>query len=115
MMLEFFEEIQSWWQELTPAVKSGIQIGCVLFVALLGGLILGSIVTRALRKKNFDAAMRLPGGTPSPQALPPTASFPAHSPAAEEHGITPTFLAGWLVRLSVWAAAVRWLAFQQGN
>lgn len=49
-----------------------------------------------MRAKNFDATLRLPGSTPEAPEY--------------EHGITPTFLAGLLVRLTVWAGAAWWLA-----
>jgi hypothetical protein len=91
------EEVQSYWQELTPEAQSWVQTGGWLFVVLLGGHFLGSIVTRWLHNKNFDLALRLPGGAPA------------------EHGITPTFFAGMLVRLSVWAGAAWWLLQRNGR
>ena len=78
-----FEELQAWWQyvpAVSPQIQAALQIaGCVV-VVLLGGHIVGSMVARGLRAKNFDAALRLPG-----------------SGVTEEHGITPTFIAGMLV------------------
>ncbi len=92
------DELQAWWQNTTPQLRAIIQSGGLVITALLGGHFLGSIVARSLRAKNFDAALR-PPGTPSVGA-----------PA--EHGITPTFVAGLLVRLTVWAGAAWWLAYQ---
>jgi hypothetical protein len=90
------DELRAWWQNTTPEMREAIQTSGLVIVALLGGHFLGSLVARTLRAKNFDAALRLPG------------SLPAGT--EPEHGITPTFIAGLLVRLTVWAAAVWWLA-----
>jgi hypothetical protein len=91
-----FDSLQTWWQELAPEVQGAVRDGGVVLAALLVGQILGAVVARALRARNFDAALRLPGS-----------SRPA---AATGHGITPTLIAGVLVRLTVWAVAVAWLA-----
>lgn len=93
-----FEELQSWWQNLGPETQEALQTGSLVLVALLGGHFLGAMVARALRARNFDAALRLPGAVAEPA-----------------HGITPTFVAGLLVRLTVWAAAACWLARQYGQ
>jgi hypothetical protein len=59
------------------------------------------MAARALCARNFDAVLRLPGSS---------------SPASENvHGITPTLIAGILVRLTVWAGAAWWLAQQNGR
>jgi hypothetical protein len=58
-------------------------------------------VARALRAKGLDAALRVPSVSPTP-------------PEAE-HGITPTLIAGILVRITVWSAPVWWLARQNGH
>lgn len=93
-----FEEAQSYWQNLSPENHSHIKYGGIALAALVVGHILGSMAARVLRSRNFDAALRLPGG---------------NTPSADT-GITPTFLAGWLVRLSIWGWAAGWLATQYG-
>jgi hypothetical protein len=90
------DELRNWFQNTTPETNKAIQIGGAVFAALLVGHFLGAMVARSLRAKKFDAALRLPGSS----AL---GSEP-------EHGITPTFLAGVLVRLTVWGGAAWWLA-----
>ncbi|HTU18594.1 MAG TPA: hypothetical protein VMG10_11085 [Gemmataceae bacterium] len=92
------DELRAWWQTMTPQTHEAIQTGGLVIAALLGGQFLGSIVARALRAKNFDAALRLP-----------SLSAVARE---QEHGITPTFVAGLLIRLTVWAGAAWWLAHQ---
>jgi hypothetical protein len=96
---DVLEELQTWWQNLGPEVQEAIRTGGLVLAALLGGHFLGVMVTALLRSKNFDAALRLPG-----------------SPAGTEagHGITPTFVGGLLVRLTVWAWAAAWVARQYG-
>jgi hypothetical protein len=74
--------------------------GGLVLVALLGGHFLGAMVARGLRARNFDAFLRLPSSSPpSPEA---------------ERSFTPTFFAGILVRLTVWAGAGCWLAHKHG-
>jgi hypothetical protein len=90
------DQWQSFWQNVTPEMRIYVQEGGVLLLALLGGHLLGKTVARALQAKNFDVALRLPGPQP-------------------EHGITPTLIAGLLVRLTVWAAAACWLANRHGR
>jgi hypothetical protein len=59
------------------------------------------MVTRALRARNFDAALRVPGSSPpGPDA---------------ERSITPTLIAGILVRMTIWTVAAWWLARQHGQ
>jgi hypothetical protein len=95
------DEVLVYWNELTPEIKTLIQSAGVAVVALLSGHILAAMVARTLRARNFDAALRLPTTTPvTPDA---------------EHGITPTYIAGWLVRLSVWAFGAWWLLRQYGK
>jgi len=93
-------ELQTWWQDRSPETEAYVVEGSVMLAALLGGLLLGAIVARVLRARNFDAIFRLPGS----------------SPAGTEarHGFTPAFLAGFLVRLTVWARAVWWLSHRHG-
>src|SRR5204863_398128 len=73
--------------------------GGLVVAALLGGHILARMVARALRAKGFDTALRIAGSSPPPGL-------------DDGRGFTPTFVAGMLVRLTVWAAAALWLARQ---
>lgn len=95
------DELQNWWQQITPEMRAAGQQGGLVLVALIGGYVLGSVVARALRARNFDAALRLPGSSP-----------PATDPS---RGFSPTTVAGLLVRLTVWAAAAWWLARTYGR
>lgn len=90
------DELRAWWQNISPEMRDAIQTGGLVIAALLGGHFLGSWVVRTLRAKKFDAALRPPSSTPESTEA--------------EHGITPTFLAGVLVRLTVWVGAAWWLA-----
>src|SRR5262249_20710056 len=94
-------ELRNWWSDIPPETKTALQDGGLILAALLGGHILGVIVARALRARNLDGALRLPGSSPQ-------------SPDAE-HGFTPTWVAGMLVRLTVWAWAAWWLAHKHGR
>jgi hypothetical protein len=94
------DTLTTWWQDTSPETQTALRDVGVALVALLGGHLLGVLVARALRGRNLDAALRLPGSAPAgPEA---------------SHGFTPTWVAGVLVRLSVWAAAAGWLAHQRG-
>jgi hypothetical protein len=96
-----FDELQTWWQNTTPQTQAAVEGGSLVLAALVGGNFLGTMVARALRARNFDAALRLPGSSP---------------PVGEaDRGITPTLLAGLLVRLTVWVAAAWWLAHKHGQ
>ena len=95
-----FDELRTWWQNTTPETAVLVRQGAVMLVALLGGHFLGSMVTRALRARNFDAALRLPGSSLG---------------ASGGRSFTPTVVAGILVRFTVWALAARWLANQYGQ
>ena len=97
-MFEDFD-VLSYWNQLSPQAQGWVQTGGWLFVVLLGGHFVGSMVARGLRNKNFDLALRLPGA----------------ATVGGEHGMTPTFFAGMLVRLSIWGAAAWWLAHNNGR
>ena len=90
------DELRAWWENTTPEMREGLQTTGLVLAALLGGQILGALIARTLRAKKFDAALRLPNSSPEG--------------AEAEHGITPTFVAGLLVRLTVWGGAAWWLA-----
>jgi hypothetical protein len=94
-----FEQLQTWWQNATPDMHVALWEGGLMLGAFVGGLFIGSIVTRILRAKNFDAVLRLPGSSSAPEP---------------GRGFTPTFVAGLLVRLSIWGTAARWLAREHG-
>jgi hypothetical protein len=98
-----YEELLSWWQsvELSPETVGVLQTVGWVFLFFVGGNIIGSMVARRLRGRNFDAALRLPGSS-------------AASADPDSH-ITPTFVAGMLVRATVWAAGVWWLAHKHGR
>jgi hypothetical protein len=98
-----FDELLSWWQnlEVTPEMTALVQAGGFLLVVFLGGNVLGSMVARRLRNRNFDAALRLPGSSAAA--------------ADPEHSINPTWVAGMLVRATVWALGVWWLAHKSGR
>jgi hypothetical protein len=98
--VDVLDQVQTWWQAMTPEARAALQTGGLLVAALLGGHVLGLIVARWLRARNFDAALRPPGSPPGTDA---------------DRRITPTLLAGLLVRLTVWAGAVWWLARQNGQ
>jgi hypothetical protein len=93
------EQLQTWWQNVTPQMQAYIKDGGLLLLALVGGHYIGGIVTRALRRKNFDAILRLPGT----------------GPVTADSGFTPTFVAGLLVRFTIWAGAAWWLAQRHGR
>lgn len=100
-MSEYLTEAQSWWQGLSSETQGNIRIAGILFVAFVAGNILGRMTFRLLNSRNFDAALRLPGSAASPPETP--------------HGITPSFLAGWLVCLTVWGGAAWWFAGHLGR
>ena len=79
-----------------PKRRLPFQDVSLALAALVGGHFLGGMASRALRAHQFNAALRLPSASPS---------------AASDVGFTPTLVAGLLVRLTVWAGAVWWLAW----
>ncbi|MCI0638757.1 MAG: hypothetical protein L0Y72_03200 [Gemmataceae bacterium] len=93
-------EVQTWWQDASPETRLTFQSIGVVIGALLVGYIVGGMVTRSLRAKNFDAALRIPGSSAPPDG---------------ERGFTPTVVAGLLVRFTIWAVAGAWLARQHGK
>jgi hypothetical protein len=94
-------DLQTWWQNATPETQAALQFGGVVVGALVIGQFLGVIVARVLTARKFDAALRLPSSLPwDPEA---------------ERGFTPSFVAGLLVRLTVWAGAAWWLAQKHGR
>lgn len=94
------DELRNWWQNASPETQAYVQDGALVLGALLVGHFLGAMVARGLRARDFDGALRL-GGTP---------------PGAEPgRGFSATFVAGWLVRLTVWAGAAWWLAHKHGH
>src|SRR5262249_35851117 len=86
---DMLDQMQTWWENASPEMQAALQFGGVVGAALVAGEVLGRITSRVLAARNFDAAVR-----------PPSAS-PPHLEA--NHGFTPTFVAGLLVRLSIWA------------
>jgi hypothetical protein len=95
------DELTAWWQNVTPETQVALQDVGLALAALLVGQFLGARVARALRARNFDAVLRLPGSSPpGPEA---------------DRGFTPTLVAGLLVRLTVWTAAAWWLAHKHGQ
>ena len=95
------QDLQSWWQNLTPQMRAYILDGALALGALLGGHWLGVMVGRFLRGWRFNALFRV------------TRQVPGGSD--DDHGITPTMLAGLLVRLTVWAFAAWWLLPKYGR
>ena len=95
------EQLQSWWQNLSPQYRTYIFHGGMALGALVGGHILGVMVGRFLRARRFNSLFRVMGSvTDQPQ---------------EDRGFTPTMLAGVLVRLTIWAFACAWFLRQYGR
>jgi hypothetical protein len=96
-----FDQLQTWWQNITPETQANLQTGGWVLAAVLGGYFLGSMVARGLRARNFDAVLSLPTSSPpGPDA---------------GRGFTPSVVAGLLVRLTVWAGTAWWLAHKYGQ
>ena len=94
-------DLQSWWQNLSPELRGYLLDGALVLGALLGGYIIGVLVDRVLRSRKFDSLFRVTG--PTPDYL------------NDGRAMTATTLAGYLVRLSFWAAAGWWLAREHGQ
>jgi hypothetical protein len=108
------DEVQSYWQSMTPEMQTALREGSLMVAALVCGHFLGAIAAGVLRAMNFNAALRLPGST---TATPHITHSPGGRGQAEpdaDRGLTPTLVAGLLVRLTVWAGAVCWLCHQHG-
>jgi hypothetical protein len=95
------DELNTWWQNITPETRVVLQDVGLALAALLGGYFLGTMMARALRARNFDAIFRLAGS--SPPGLEP------------DRGFTPTLIAGLLVRLTAWAGTAWWLSLKHGQ
>jgi hypothetical protein len=85
-------ELQVWWQATSPQVQAFVREGGLVIIFLLAGYLLGNMVARSLRAMNFDALVRLTGSSET------------------QHGFSIATLAGFLVRLTIWAAGLYWLA-----
>ena len=96
-----FYELETWWQSITPEMQAALQEGSVAVAALVCGYFLGAMVTRVLTGVRFDASLRLPSTSPTAPEV--------------DRGITPSVVAGFLVCLTVWAAAAWWVAQQHGH
>jgi hypothetical protein len=95
------EQLQTWWQNAGPETQTYIQEGGWLLLALVGGHFVAAIIGRALRARNFDAVLR--------------ASSSSSALAGQAHGFTPTWAAGMLIRLTIWAGAACWMARRHGR
>jgi hypothetical protein len=93
-------QLRPWLENLTPEMRTALREGGLVLAALLCGQVVGSMLTRMLRARNFDALLRLPGS--------------ATIVRDAGHGFTPTMVGGMLIRLTVWGAAGAWLAHQHG-
>jgi hypothetical protein len=96
-----FDELEIWWQNTSTETRTVLQDGGLMVGALLGGHFLGEMVARGLRKRNFDAALRLPGSS--------------RVNAEADRGFAPSVVGGLLVRLTIWGAAAWWLAAKHGR
>src|SRR5437762_426816 len=75
-----FDELKTWWENTSPETQAALpDVGLVL-AALLGGQFLGTMVARALRARDFDAALRLPRSSP-----PGAEASPYRNGAATSH------------------------------
>jgi hypothetical protein len=92
--------LQAWWQDLTPSSQAFLRSLAVLLGAFLAGLVVGRVVFRRLRARDFDASLRAPW---LPKAREGPWSF------------TPSGLVSGLVCCTAWGAGVWWLATEQGG
>ena len=53
------EQLQTWWQNTGPETQAYIQEGSWLIAGLVGGFIIGSIVARFLRARNFAETLEV--------------------------------------------------------
>src|SRR5437868_6393702 len=95
------EQLQTWWRNAGPETQTLVQEGGWLLLALVDGHFVAAIIARALRARNFDAVLRV--------------SSPSSALAGQTHGFTPTWAAGMLVRLTIWAGAACWMARRHGR
>lgn len=95
------EELRSFWQNLNPQNQALVFDAAVAIGALLGGHLLGKLVTRFLRKRNFNSIFRV--------------TAPSADMADDDHGFTPTTIAGLFVRVTAWAGGVWWLIREHGR
>ena len=95
------EQLQTWWRNAGPETQTALQEGGWLLLALVGGHLVAAIIARALRARDFDAVLRV--------------SSPSSALAGQAHGFTPTWAAGMLVRLTIWAGAACWMARRHGR
>lgn len=95
------DELRAWLPNIAPEKFESLQTIGLVIAALLGGHFFGKMVERTLRTKKFDVALRLPASSPGG--------------TEPEHGITPTFVAGLLVRLTIWVGVAWWLAHKNNK
>jgi hypothetical protein len=96
-----FDEVQTWWRSMSPEMQTAVQAGSALLLGFFAGNLLAKLVWRRLQNLNLDATLRLPRASPPP--------------AEAEHGITPTLIGANLVRLTIWALALWWIARLYGQ
>ncbi len=94
--------LQSWWQELTPDSQAGIRGAGIILGAVLAAWVLRRVAARKLRAVHFDNLLRLPWAPPLARGQ------------GEGGPSTPSHLLSILLQWSVWAAAVWWLATDNG-
>jgi hypothetical protein len=95
------KQLESWWQNATPETQAYVWDGSLALIVLLGGHILGSMVARGLRVRNFDEAFR------------PSRSSSQNSDTGRR--FTAVSAIGILVRLTVWGAGAWWFARRYGR
>jgi len=95
------KQLETWWQSITPETQAYVWDGGLALLALLGGHIFGSMVARALRTRNFDAAFR--------------PSNSSHTNTETVRRFTAVSAIGILVRLTFWGAGAWWFARRYGR